>query len=180
MQLAKPAGVTLHWGMQCRWVLGHNSAWNGLAPWRGKCHASLRAGVPPLRPQISLGAAPHNKKYLWVPLHTCTLLDFGFDRFGVTDLPMNFEECVKIFVYDLKQIHGDKKRMSSGTTSATWQMEAQPSVDFLWCENFEKPYNIWQINTNQADTVSKSEKIKPYLQMFSPWMFIFSFSVERR
>ena len=39
-----------------------NSAWKGLAPWRGQGHASLRAGVPPLRPQQRLGAAPPNKK----------------------------------------------------------------------------------------------------------------------
>ena len=29
-----------------------NSACKGLALWRGQCHASLRAGVPPLRPQL--------------------------------------------------------------------------------------------------------------------------------
>ena len=39
---------------------GVNSAWKGLAPWRGQCQ--LRAGVPPLRPQHRLGAAPPNKK----------------------------------------------------------------------------------------------------------------------
>ena len=42
--------------------LGHTVPKKGLALWRGHCHASLRAGVPPLRPQPRSGMAPPNKK----------------------------------------------------------------------------------------------------------------------
>ena len=30
--------------------------------WRGQCHTSLRAGVPPLRPRLRSGMVPPNKK----------------------------------------------------------------------------------------------------------------------
>ena len=38
------------------------SSRKGLALWRGQCHASLRARVPPLHPRHRLGVAPPNKK----------------------------------------------------------------------------------------------------------------------
>ena len=62
IQIAKPAGVTSHWGMQCRWVSGCKQCLKGSGPVARTMPSQLRAGVFPLRPQHRLGAAPSNKK----------------------------------------------------------------------------------------------------------------------
>ena len=61
-QLAKPAGVTSHWGMQCRWVSGCKQCLKGSGPVARIMPSQLRAGVPPLCPQHKVGAAPPNNK----------------------------------------------------------------------------------------------------------------------
>ena len=49
-------------GMQCRWVLGREHCLKGSGPVAQTMPSQLRAGVPPLRPQLRVGAAPPNKK----------------------------------------------------------------------------------------------------------------------
>ena len=55
MQLAKPAGVTSHWGMQCRRVLGREQCLKGSAPWCGQCQVSFGLECLPCAPNTDWG-----------------------------------------------------------------------------------------------------------------------------
>ena len=59
--IGKACGSDLALGHVMQVRSGLNSTQTGMAQWRGQCHASLRAGVPPLRFHHTVEAPPSKK-----------------------------------------------------------------------------------------------------------------------